>query len=268
VQQEILPVRGATDNPLAKIEDVRELGNTGAGSDLGDLLIVFAQGNHGFMRGASETLDQRVPEGLFSLELPGSQGSHPGHSGILEGDPRTLGSGRLSQENFARLEMQAKEGLLTWTGVSTFIAQNLQRDPNAKIKINMSMVAGLLARDLADVLKSTVPVVIGAFFDSAQTKAMADRTLQEKLTKLLGEDNLVGSSGEFGLLFAFLANSPRTQVLANEPALSLSDVRGMFVDKRLPDGWKDWKKSRFDWVGHTAYLLRWAHQELQRLSAG
>jgi hypothetical protein len=268
VQQEILPVRGAADNPLAKIEDVRALGNTGAGSDLGNLLIVFAQGNHAFMRGAPETLDQPVPEGLFSLELPGSQGSHPGHSGILEGNPKTLGSGRLSTENFARLEMQAREGLLTWTGVSTFIAQNLQRDPDAKVKINMPMVAELLAQDLANVLKSTVPVVIGAFFDSAQHQAMADRTLQEKLTKLLGEDNLIGSSGEFGLLFAFLANSPRTQVLTNEPGLFLSDVRGMFVDKRLPDGWEVWNKSRIDWVGHTAYLLRWAHRELQNLSAG
>jgi hypothetical protein len=268
VQQEILPVRSATDNPLAKIEDVRELGNTGAGSDLGDLLTVFAQGNHAFMRGASQTLDQPVPEGLFSLELPGSQGSHPGHSGILEGDPKTLGSGRLSNENFERLEMQAKEGLLTWTGVATFIAQNLQRDPDAKIKINMPMVAGLLTQDLANVLKSAAAVFKGAFFDDAQRKAMAERTLQEKLTKLLGEDNLVGSSGEFGLLFAFLANSPRTQVLGSDAALSLSDVRGMFVDKRLPDGWEGWNKSRVDWVGHTAYLLRWAHLELQRLSAG
>ena len=80
------------------------------------------------MRGASETLDQPVPEGLFSRQLPGSQGSHPGHSGILEGDPKTLGSGRLSKENFESSELKAKEGLLTWTGVSTFIAQNLQRD--------------------------------------------------------------------------------------------------------------------------------------------
>ena len=74
--------------------------------------------------------------------------------------------------------------------------------------------------------------------------------------------------GEFGLLFVFLANSPRTQVLGGEPALSLSDVRGMFVDKSLPDGWEGWNKSRIDWVGHTAYLLRWAHREFQRLSAG
>jgi hypothetical protein len=265
VQQELLPVRGDAGNPLARIEDVRELGNTGDGSDLGDLLIVFAQGNHAFMRGASGKLDQPVPEGLFSLELPGSQGSHPGHSGILEGDPKTLGSGRLSMTDLDRLEMQAKGDLLNWSSTARFIAENLKRDPEAKI--NMPMVAGFLVRDLGNVLRATGRVVKGIFFDSAQHEAMADRTLQQKLTQLLGEDNLVGSSGEFGLLFAFLANSPGTEVLEDEPALSFSDVRGMFVDKRLPDGWEGFKKSREDWVGHTAFLLRSAHEEFQRLPA-
>jgi len=88
VAQKFLDVRGETTNPLASIEDVRKLGNTGGG-DLGDILVVFASGNHAFMRGDSGKLDKRAPPGLFSLELPGSQGSHPGHSGILQGDPRS-----------------------------------------------------------------------------------------------------------------------------------------------------------------------------------
>ena len=75
------------------------------------------------------------------------------------------------------------------------------------------MVGGLLTRDLADVLKSSINRVKERLFDDAQHQAMADRAVQQKLTKLTGEDNLVGSSGEFGLLFAFLANSPRTQML-------------------------------------------------------
>ena len=266
VQQERLPVRGATGNPLAEIEDVRVLGNKGPGSDLGDVLVVFAQGNHAFMRGASGKLDEPVPEGLFSLELPGSQGSHPGHSGILEGDPKTLGSGRLSMENFDRLEMQAKGGLLKLSDVGGYIAQNLKRDPDSKV--NVAMVADLLAQDLANVLTAAGGAIKVTFFDATQRAAMADRILEEKLTKLLGEDNLVGSSGEFGLLFAFLANSPRTQELDGEPALSLDDVRSMFVDKRLPDGWESWRKSRGDWVGYTAHLARSAHKEFQRLSGG
>ncbi|HET7493399.1 MAG TPA: hypothetical protein VFK01_16130, partial [Bradyrhizobium sp.] len=94
VHQKFLAVRGDADNPLASIEDVRRLGNSGGG-DLGDLLVMFASGNHAFMRGDDGKLSVKVPSGLFSLELPGSQGSHPGHSGILQGDPETLDSGRL-----------------------------------------------------------------------------------------------------------------------------------------------------------------------------
>jgi len=87
VSQGYLAVRNDAQNPLASIEDVRTLGNTGAG-DLGDLLVFFASGNHAFMRGNSGKLDVRAPGGLFSLEFPGSQGSHPGHSGILQGNPK------------------------------------------------------------------------------------------------------------------------------------------------------------------------------------
>ena len=81
VAQGKLPVRNDAENPLASIEDVRKLGNTGGG-DLGDLLVLFASGNHAFMRGESGKLDKRVPSGLFSLEFPGSQGSHPATAGF------------------------------------------------------------------------------------------------------------------------------------------------------------------------------------------
>jgi hypothetical protein len=66
-----LPIRGEASNPVAGIEDVRRLGNTGGG-DLGDLLVLFAAGNHAFMRGPDGQLDQKAPDGLFSLEFPGS----------------------------------------------------------------------------------------------------------------------------------------------------------------------------------------------------
>jgi len=68
--------------------------------------------------------------------------------------------------------------------------------------------------------------------------AAARRTAEEKLTKLLGEDNLVGSSGEFGLFYAFLINKPGMSEIDREPALSLEDVRGMFLDMTLPTGWQ------------------------------
>src|SRR5262245_25727969 len=108
VRQKFLAARGDADNPLAGIEDVRRLGNSGGG-DLGDLLVKFASGNHAFMRGKDGKLNQKVPIGFFSLELPGSQGSHPGHSGILQGDPETLDSGRVSEADFDRLARRAKD---------------------------------------------------------------------------------------------------------------------------------------------------------------
>src|SRR5262245_39421432 len=81
-----LPLRNSLAAPLASIDDIVRLGNTGDGSNLGDLLKLFAEGNHAFVRGASGKLDVPAPPGTMSLDLPGSQGSHAGHSGILQGD--------------------------------------------------------------------------------------------------------------------------------------------------------------------------------------
>jgi hypothetical protein len=265
VSQGLLGVRGASDNPLAVVEDVRRLGNTGGG-DLGDLLAFFAVGNHSRMRGAgSGALDEPVPAGLFSLELPGSQGSHPGHSGILEGDPRRLGSGRLSAEDFARLVGCATNGFLKRSDVGRFIAENLTRDPASKVTGHG--VAELLAHDLRSFVETVAPALIARLADCAEHAATAHAALEEKLTKLLGEDNLVGSAGEFGLLFAFLAPGRDSRRIDGEPALSLANVEGMFVHKRLPDGWDTWKKSRADWVVHTTWLMLGADKEYRRLTA-
>jgi len=41
----------------------------------------------------------------------------------------------------------------------------------------------------------------------------------------------------------------------DEPALSLEEIRGMFIEKRLPPGWEKWKKLRIDWIIHTTALI-------------
>jgi hypothetical protein len=264
VHQELLSVRGATDNPLADIEDVRRLGNEGGG-DLGDLLAFFAAGNHGLMRNNSgSALDTPVPAGMFSLELPGSQGSHPGHSGILQGNPTILSSGRLSREDFDRLATLAANGFLRRSDVGKFIAQNLKRDPNSKVA--SANVAELMARDLAGVVEALSSSVASKIFSSGSAVDDNHRLLEQRLTKLMGENNLVGSAGEFGLLYALLARDPNTREVEGEPALSLDRVRGMFVQKQLPDGWQAWKKSRVDWVVHTTALLLSAGKEYVQLS--
>ena len=262
VAQGKLPVRNDAKDPLASIEDVRRLGNTGGG-DLGELLVRFASGNHALMRSDSGKLDKSVPSGLFSLEFPGSQGSHPGHSGILQGDPEIPGSGRLSERDFARLTSRARDGWIKRSDVGRFIAENLLKDP--KSKVFGKNTAALLASDLFEFVETTGSTLMSKLFGSDEDARATHRDIEEKLTKLLGEDNLVGSAGEFGLLFAFLANKPGAKKVGGEPAVAVQELKAMFVDKRLPDGWETWKKSRIDWVRNTIGLLISAGKEYRAL---
>ncbi len=249
-----LPVLNNGDKPLASIDTVAALGNSGPNSNLGEVLKLFAQGNHARMPGASGKLDTPVPLGTFSLDFPGSQGSHAGHSGILMGDPTKPNSGRMSQKDFDRLCSYAKNGVISRSDIGKFIAGNIANDPNAKAP---GLRTGLtLAKDAVKLL--------GQLGESLGQHAVgkgnpeSDRLVFEKLTKVLGDDNLIGSAGEYGLLTAFLANSPKTTTvgkgLGSEPAYSVEDLKAMFVEKRLPDGWEKWTKSATDWVANTSAL--------------
>lgn len=254
-----LPVRNDVSRPLAAIEEVRRLGNTGKG-DLGEILVLFASGNHAKM---PDKFDQDVPDGLFSLDFPGSQGSHPGHSGILQADPRQLNSGRFSQPDFDRLAGLAKDGFIKRSDVARFIARNLHEDKNSKV-LGLD-VAKLLADDSVQIVRGIGNTLEEKLTGSADAAQRAQRELEEKLTKLTGEDNLIGSCGEFGLLFAFLANRSGTKKVEGEPALRLDDLRLMFVEKRFPEGWESWKKTRLDWVRNTLALAEEASKEYLRL---
>jgi hypothetical protein len=254
-----LAVRNSARDPLAGIEDLRKLGDSGGG-DLGLVLVLFATGNHAFMRGESGRLDAHAPLGFFSLEFPGSQGAHPGHSGILMGDPTTPGSGRLSVADFGRLVARAKDGLIRRSDIGGFIAENLSRDPKAKV-IDAN-VAILIGRDLAAFGAALLPALTGKL---AGDGAAAARDFAEKFTKLAGEDNLVGSAGEFGLLFALLANKPGATDVDGEPAVSVEDLESMFVRKRLPAGFENWKKTAADWTRNTIALAASAAKEFHRL---
>jgi len=258
VAQGKLPVRNDAQDPLASIEDVRGLGNTGGG-DLGDLLVLFASGNHALMRSDSGKLDRSVPKGLFSLEFPGSQGSHAGHSGILQSNPETPGSGRLSEADFARLTSRAKDGWVKRSDVGCFIAENLIKDPKSRV-FGKNTVA-LLGSDLVEFVESAGSALLSKLFGSTENATAAHRNTEQKLTKLLGEDDLVGSAGEFGLLFAFLENKPGAKRVGGEPAVAVQDLRAVFAAKRLPDGWETWKKSRIDWVRNTSSLMISAAKE-------
>lgn len=250
VNSKDLPVLNNADKPLASIDDVAKLGNTGPGSNLGEVLRLFAQGNHARLPGADGKMTTPVPLGTFSLDFPGSQGSHAGHSGILQGDPTKLNTGRLSQKDFDRLAAYAKDGVVRRSDIGRFIAENVAADPNAKAPgfrtgVALAKEAGKLLGELGTHLKNKA---------HGHADPQQERVVFERLTKVLGEDNLIGSAGEFGLLTTFLEHSPHTREVKGEPAYSLAELKMMFVDKQLPPGWENWTKTAHDWIANTTAL--------------
>ena len=102
---------------------------------------------------------------------------------------------------------------------------------------------------------------------SARKRPGQERKLFEALTKTLGEDNLVGSAGEYGLMLAFLANKPGAQKVDGEPAVLVADLTAMFKEKKFPDGWETWPKTSKDWVTNTTGLVLAAGKEYLRHKA-
>ena len=237
----LLPVQHTSDNPLATIEDVARLGDLGGG-DLGTrVLKLFARGNHSRWIAPTIDISPFVPSGMFSLHFGGSQGAHPGHSGILLDDPSKVGQGRLDQVQFDRLAGHADQhGRLSIDAVGDFIADSLKRDPESQV-----LPAWKIIKDTARLLKECKDVLFGGD-ENEKTEAF------EALTKLLGEDHLAGSAGEWGLLFAFLKNSPNSE----DGDIALSDVKAMFIDKRFPDGWDTWEKTALSWIKATLRLTK------------
>ena len=262
-----LQVLDSVKRPLAHVAEVMELGDRGGG-DLGSkVLKVFALGNHVHMRGGdAPVLHAPVPQGTFSLDFPGSRGSHPGHSRILESDPVTLDSGRFAPDRFQALIDRAEDGHLKRSQVGAFIAADLVADPASKVF--GSGVSKLVGADIAAFAKTVGPALVERLKTDVEGTpgGVEEEIMFAGLTRLLAEDNLVGSSGEYGLLFAFLAQSPRTITVDGEPAVSTDDVAAMFRDKRFPDGWEQWKKTRHDWVVNTLALMHDAAVEYLRLT--
>jgi hypothetical protein len=148
--------------------------------------------------------------------------------------------------------------------VGRFIAENLRRDASSKV-LGLDFAERLLD-DVGELGKAVVDAVLAPFRGSDDDQPDENhRILREKFTKLTGENNLFGSAGEFALLFALLAHKPSASEIDGEPAISLQDVRALFLEKRLPAGWRNWKKLRSDWVKHTVALARSAAAEYHAL---
>lgn len=239
----LLEVLNTRTEPLASIATVVALGDSGGG-DLGrNVLRLFARGNHSFRLPLAENERDNalVPGGTFNLQFGGSQGAHPGHSGILLADPEHVGVGALDQVQFQRLVQHADaSGRLSIDAMGDFIAENLRADPGARVFPVVTVL-----KDGIRLLREYGDVLFGGG-ENEKTEAFA------ALTRLLGADNLMGSAGEWGLLFAFLRNSPNS----DNGDIALSDVELMFVQKQLPADWETWKKTSGDWIRATLRLTK------------
>jgi len=247
VRRRQLHIYNSAERPMAAVQEIVDLGDAGGG-DLGRrVLQIFAIGNHRRVPGPDGRFDDAAPPGMMSLDLAGSQGAHPGHSGIMLGDPARIDTGRFSRADFERLAKHADPaGRLDEEAVGRFVAENITRDPAARV-----FPVGRLAKALLGLADEVGDSLLARLLGRKTEQDEAE--LLEKLTKLSGEDNLIGSAGEFGLLFAFFAN--RTDRSRDGPGgLEVADLEAMMADLRLPDGWDSWPKRATDWIHATTKI--------------
>ena len=213
------------------------------------------------MRGDDGKLSEKVPNGLFPLELPGSQGSHPGHSSILQGNPATLDSGRVSEADFARLANRAKGGFIERSDFGQFIERTLLRDPKPKVlELNAAQLLvgdfGVLVQTIGGTQGTILagPVDGGCGSTNGRRKAhqaawggQSCRVVRRVWPALRFSDQQAESE----------RNRRRARVVAERRA-------GHVLDMTLPIGWQSWKKRRVDWTVHATGLLLSAANEISR----
>ncbi len=248
-----IAVRFGKANPLAKIDEIVALGNEGGG-DLGKVLHVFASGNHRRMfaseqPAAGEPFTTPTPPGMFSLDLPRSQGAHPGHSGILVGGHEGAYFGTFDGTRLSRFlaygvdERGRRAGdpgfsqakYIKRSDIGKFIWHNVENDGES---VHLTQGFGVeVLRDSAALL--TNPSI-------------------ETVVAMTATNHVVGSAGEFALMMTILELPNEVD---GEPAIAIADVKTMFEDKRLPAGWNARPRTAVRWMHHTAAITAAAVHE-------
>jgi hypothetical protein len=278
-------VYGTPSNPVAVIagsplfstpQKGSAVAAAGAG-DLGQVFRVIVRGAH-----SKSGSGLQAPEGMFSLDLPNSLGAHAGHSFILMGNPRARDSGRLNENNLARLlgdrangghsELVSGQAVLRRTELGNFIARNVACDPNAvTLSRTPFKLASLLGLDIAEFTKSAGALLLkklsGSIAESEKTQ------LLENLLAIAVRNSLVASATEFGLLVTTLEGSPNAVTLANgERALSVRDIEAMYAGRNvngkydpltrtLPENWDSTPKTIVRFLVNTLEILKVAGTE-------
>jgi hypothetical protein len=274
IAQGELPIYGSKDNPLAKIEDIAAAG--GAGSLGPHVLPIFAQGNHDMMLGPDGKLSVPCPEGFFSLHLLGSKGSHGANSGILH-EPlnRSLGAGRRSPEDFDWLKGFANaHGKLDVKGMGRAIAERMAeyKDLDPSVMVSGAAVFEAIGLDGVRVVSGAASALVEALenklrdlFGDGTPAKKEHRALVERLTTLTGQNTLVGSCGEWALLFAGWANAPGVRQRDGSIQLDFASIEPQFLKGKTPAEFDAAEKSAIDWAKTTAQITLHAFLEYRRL---
>jgi hypothetical protein len=234
VKQGAITVGGTPEHPLGSTLDAIALGNAGGG-DLGRVMKFFIEINHNVVVGADGATTVPVPANTFSLWFPGSHGAHPGHSGILMGDPSNTRSGRLNIDRLADFESNYStpypdgKNYISLDQMGQFIAKNVAADPNSR-GFNLAG-ATALARNIVSL--------------TARALSGDPNLVDDFLHLFVTADDMFDSSGEFALLFARFSDN----VDANgDPLVSTDVVQSLFVDGQFPPGWDQKPAWAMDWI--------------------
>ena len=235
-------IRGSFEQPLGDTSDVIHLGNAGGG-DLGKVLKFFADINHNRLNGPGGFTTEAVPENTFAIWFPGSRGAHPGHSGILMGDPGDVASGAFTPDRLARLTSEYStlysdgKRYISRDQIGAFIADNVAADPASR-GFNLDGIKSLSSQveELASRVVANDPNV-----------------LQDVLHLLVTSNDLVNSCGEFSLLFTRFADGSDQD---GNPLISTTAVESLFRDGVFPAGWDQHPATAHEWMGNTLAILK------------
>jgi hypothetical protein len=236
-------VGGTLEHPLGATVDAVALGNAGGG-DLGLVVEFFAKVNHNVYVGADGATTVPVPEHTFGLWFPGSHGAHPGHSGILMGDPHDPQSGGLSADKLANFTANFStpypdgKSYISLKQMGQFIAQNVAADPNSR---------GFNLRGITSLAGQVTSL-------AARALAGGDANLLDDVLHLFVTSNdLMNTAGEFALLFTRFSDNVDD---SGDPLVSTDVVQSLFVDGQFPPGWDQKPAYARDWILNTLKITK------------
>ena len=257
----LLPIFGSMNSPYTLASSMRDLCNTGHGSDFGELVYLLALVNTPHVS-ITDPLSKTL--GYTTLSLAGSLETHLGFSYILSGPSDQPNTGRFDPVAWKRFEARFVDGYITPTAFGHWVAENLLLDPKSK-----PWNVATILEDTRKAVMTGIPVLtqgaqkllqrVVANTKNAQRTGVlqplgpvllseADVVpLRDAVMATLGS-NLLNAASQMAFIQTLFAYSPNTrQATATTPlGISIVDMRTMWIDRQLPAGFLTWPKK----VGH------------------